>query len=106
MEYMVDAFLRKGYRFKGTATIPTSGPNPNASVEEYTGEEYTGPDRGIRADLSSSIRDVVLIKVEHAAPLISPAYDSGAEEAQVRDQWEGHWQGITEGFRSRAAKAS
>ena len=96
---VVDAFLRKGYRFKGTATIPTAGPSPAASVDEYT-----GPHRGIRAGLSASIRDVVLIKVEHAAPLISPAYDSGAEEVQVRTQWEKHWQGITEGFHGRVAR--
>ena len=97
---VVDAFVRKGYRFKGTAEIPTSGPKPAASVADYT-----GPERGIRTGLSASIRDVVLIKVEHAAPLISPAYDSGAEESQVRNQWEEHWQGITDGFRSRPAQA-
>ena len=95
---VVDAFLRKGYRFKGTATIPTSGPNPNASIEEYT-----GPDRGIRTNLAASIRDVVLIKVDHALPLISPAYDSGAEEAQVRSQWEEHWQVVTDCFHRQAA---
>ncbi len=98
---VVDAFLRKGYRFKGTATIPTAGASPAASVQDYL-----GPDRGIRTNLSASIRDVVLIKVEHAAPLVSPAYDSGAEEVQVRNQWEEHWQGITDGFRGRAAKTS
>ncbi|PKB63883.1 MAG: hypothetical protein BZY80_05015 [SAR202 cluster bacterium Io17-Chloro-G2] len=97
---VVDAFLRKGYRFKGTASIPTAGPSPAASVEDYT-----GPDRGIRTNLSASIRNVVLIKVIQAAPLISPAYDTGAEEAQVRRQWEEHWQGITDGFRGRATQA-
>ncbi len=95
---VVDAFLRKGYRFKGTATIPTAGPGATASVEDYTGS-----DRGIRTNLSASIRDVVLIKVQHAAPLVSPAYDSGAEEAQVRSQWEEHWQAITDGFHGGAA---
>ena len=58
-----------------------------------------------RTNLTSIIRDVVLIKVDHATPLISPAYDSGAEEAQVRNQWEEHWQGITDGFRDRIARA-
>ncbi|PKB78661.1 MAG: hypothetical protein BZY88_17300 [SAR202 cluster bacterium Io17-Chloro-G9] len=95
---VVDAFLRKGYRFKGTASIPTSGPDPAASVKDYT-----GPDRGIRTNLSASIRDVVLIKVDHAAPLISPAYDSGAAEAQVRDQWEEHWDTLTNVFHGTAA---
>ena len=98
---VVDAFTRKGYRFKGTATVPTAGPDSAASVQDYT-----GPDRGIRTNLTASIRDVVLIKVEYAAPLISPAYDSGAGEVQVRTQWEEHWQGITDGFRGRAARAS
>ena len=96
---VVDAFLRKGYRFKGTAAIPTAGPNPAASVQDYT-----GPDRGIRPNLTSSIRDVVLIKVEHAAPLISPAYDSGAEEGQIRNQWEEHWDTLTKDFHGTAAR--
>ena len=99
---VLDAFVRKGYRFKGTAAIPTSGSSPGESpaalITDYTRADYTGPDRGIRTSLSASIRDVVLIKVEHAAPLISPAYGAGTKEDQVREQWEEHWDSLTREF--------
>ena len=94
---VVDAFVRKSYRFKGTAGIPTSGAGP-AGSPAATIADYTGPDRGIRTSLNASIRDVVLIKVEYAAPFISPAYSTGTEETQVRNQWEEHWDSLTRNF--------
>lgn len=91
---VVDAFLRKGYRFKGTASIPTSGSASGLNSVQ----DYTSSDNGIRTNLAASIRDVVLIKVDHAAPLVSPAYDSGDEEARIRAQWEEHWDSLTREF--------
>ena len=35
----------------------------------------------------NEIRAVVLVEVERALPLTSPAYDLGATEGEVRERW-------------------
>jgi uncharacterized protein len=77
---LVDQTLRKGYRFKGVATVLAEGPRFEEIVKFYRA-------RGSR----SAIKHVVLVKVERAAPLISPAYDLGQSEAEVTTQWDRHW---------------
>ena len=73
---VVDALVRKGYRFKGTAEIVAEGPRFEALVAFY------------RARGSTSVkRHFVVVTVEHAAPLISPAYDDGASETAVSGRW-------------------
>ncbi len=37
-------------------------------------------------------RHIVLVKVDRAAPLISPAYDNGQSEAQVTTRWRSYWE--------------
>ncbi len=83
---VVDPIVRKGYRFKGNATVLSSGPTFEEIVAFYRR-------RGVR----SPIRHVVLIQVERALPLISPAYDSGATEAEIRTQWERYWSAMEQG---------
>ena len=39
-------------------------------------------------------RHIVLIRVEHAALLISPAYDTGQSEAQVSGRWRAYWEDL------------
>ena len=80
---VVDQSVRKGYRFKGTASIVTSG-----AVFEETVAAYRK--RGV----VSEIQATVLMKVELARPLISPVYDSGVSEDQVRAQWESYWHAL------------
>ena len=80
---VIDVFLRKGYRFKGLATILTEGPQYDAIHAQY------GP-RG----LDTAIGAIVLMKVERALPLVSPAYDGGASEAEVRREWTDYWRGL------------
>jgi hypothetical protein len=41
--------------------------------------------------LTNEIRAVVLIRVERALPLISPTYDRGDTEDQVKDRWSRYW---------------
>jgi hypothetical protein len=36
------------------------------------------------------VKTIVLVTVERAAPLISPAYEGGASEKQVAAKWEQH----------------
>jgi predicted pyridoxine 5'-phosphate oxidase superfamily flavin-nucleotide-binding protein len=77
---VVDALVRKGYRFKGRATILTEGPLFEQGLAFYR-------QRGT----SSPIHAIVLVKVERALPLISPTYDQGASEDEVRHRWLQYW---------------
>ena len=74
---VVDPILRKGFRFKGTAEVVDGGDRLAEAIDFYRGQGVT-----------SHIRAVVLIKVERAAPLISPIYDSGLTEDEVRKRWQ------------------
>ena len=77
---VVDPALRKGYRFKGVATVLSEGP------------QYEEIERWFRARGSTSpFRHIVLVRVESAAPLTSPAYDQGRSEAEVTAQWTKYW---------------
>jgi uncharacterized protein len=78
---VVDPFVRKGYRFKGIASILDSGPLYDKVIGFYK-------DRGSQV---SMIRDVVLILVVSAQAVDSPAYDLGMTEDEVRDRWERHF---------------
>jgi predicted pyridoxine 5'-phosphate oxidase superfamily flavin-nucleotide-binding protein len=83
---VVDPIVRKGYRFKGTGTVLESG----AQYEEVTAFFAA---RGV----SNRIREVVVIKVEHALPVTSPAYDVGLSEVEIRTRWERHYEAIKRG---------
>ena len=87
---VVDPISRKGYRFKGTATVLAEGALFERIVAFYR-------QRGS----NSAIRSVVLVKVERALPVISPAYDSGATEEEVRERWKSYWQALEQ---SRATR--
>ena len=77
---IVDTLSRKGYRFKGIATIVSEGPQFEELLDFY------------RKRGSTSVkRHIVLVKVERAAPLISPAYDTGQSEVQVSVRWRTYW---------------
>jgi predicted pyridoxine 5'-phosphate oxidase superfamily flavin-nucleotide-binding protein len=83
---VVDPFLRKGYRFKGIASILESGPRHDEAIAFFR-------KRGSR----SAIREVVLVRVQSAGPIDSPAYDLGLSEAEVRARWERHYQSVRAG---------
>ena len=40
------------------------------------------------------LKHIVLIQVDRALPLVSPAYDSGATEDEVRARWQEYWRAI------------
>jgi predicted pyridoxine 5'-phosphate oxidase superfamily flavin-nucleotide-binding protein len=83
---VVDVVRRKGFRFKGTATVVTGGPRFEELLSAYRG---SGDD--IQDSALAMIRGLVLVRVERALPLTSPAYDLGLTEEQVTEQWEGYW---------------
>jgi len=76
---VVDPMLRKGYRFKGVASVLT---------EEVLFEQIVDFYRAKRNLEEGLIRSVVLVKIDEAMPLISPAYDQGQSEEQVREKWQ------------------
>jgi uncharacterized protein len=73
---VVDPLIRKGYRFKGQAVIHRSDEVFQSGCQMYR-------DTGV----TNEIRAVVLIRVDRALPLISPAYDRGETEEQVKNRW-------------------
>jgi len=78
---VVDPFVRKGYRFKGVASVVESGDLYDRLLAFYRA-------RGSR----NVIREIVLIRVQAAQPIDSPAYDLGLGEDEIRDRWERHFQ--------------
>jgi predicted pyridoxine 5'-phosphate oxidase superfamily flavin-nucleotide-binding protein len=75
---VVDPIRRKGYRFRGTASVLTQG---------YEYESIVGwfvKTRGIRQE---RIHAAVLIAVDAVEALVSPAYDDGASEEEVSARW-------------------
>ena len=75
---VVDPFLRKGYRFKGVATVLESGTLYNDVIVFYKA----------RGSQVKAIREVVIVQVESAHAIDSPAYDFGLTEDEVRARWE------------------
>jgi hypothetical protein len=74
---VVDPFVRKGYRFKGPAVIHEPGSDTFAEGLERL--------RAAGSSLVHRVRAIVLIEVQDARPLISPAYDDGTlTEAGIR----------------------
>jgi uncharacterized protein len=78
---VVDPFVRKGFRFSGTATVLHGGDLYFKVLDRYKAE-----DSDIRR-----VRAVVMIEVTKAAPLVSPAYAEGFTEDEVRRLWEEYY---------------
>jgi predicted pyridoxine 5'-phosphate oxidase superfamily flavin-nucleotide-binding protein len=74
---VVDQLVRKGYRFRGTGVVHTHGDLFERGVEFY---EARGM---VRA--RERIRGIVIVTVERAAAVTSPAYDVGATEAELHE---------------------
>ena len=84
---VVDPFLRKGYRFKGIATVLEFGALYDQAIAFYQ-------QRGSRV---SAIREVVMVRVQSAQPIDSPAYDLGLTEDEVRARWERYFRSLRVG---------
>jgi predicted pyridoxine 5'-phosphate oxidase superfamily flavin-nucleotide-binding protein len=79
---VVDPIARKGYRFKGSATVHRSGDTFDHALQVFRQRGYTTRPERIRA--------LVIIEVTDAAPLLSPAYDDGTTEQAIVDRWLDH----------------
>ena len=78
---VVDQLVRKGYRFKGTAEVFADGPVFEKALALRRERGAKNPMRG-----------VVLISVERALPLISPGYDLGLREDEMRAIYRRHFE--------------
>jgi len=73
---VVDQLVRKGYRFKGRGTVYTAGEMFERGVAFYEA-------RGT-VNARERIRGIVIVAVERALQVTSPAYDLGATEDELR----------------------
>jgi hypothetical protein len=83
---VVDTVLRKGYRFKGVASVLESGALYDKAIAFYR-------ERGV----TSAIREIVMIRVQDTQAIDSPAYDLGLTEDEVRARWERYWESLRAG---------
>jgi uncharacterized protein len=73
---VVDQLTRKGYRLQGTAVVHTEGAAFERGVEFY--------DRRGLEQARDRIHSIVVVAVERASAVTSPAYDVGATEDELR----------------------
>ena len=86
---MVDVFLRKGYRFKGAASILESGDQFDEAMKLYTGAA-----NGAQSGVASLIRRFVLVEVTRALPVVSPGYVGDVTEEEMRAQWKQYYDSL------------
>lgn len=80
---VVDVFVRKGYRVKGTAKVFSEGEIFNAVISFY-GE----------AASKYKINNIILIKVNRVLPITSPIYDTGLSEEEVKNKYTAYWNSV------------
>ena len=77
---VVDPFSRKGYRFKGTAEVISSGDKFNKIISYYK-----------ESGVKSSIKSIILVKIEKISEVLSPLYDLGYTEEELKTKWKKHY---------------
>ena len=77
---VVDPFSRRGYRFKGIAEIISSGDKFNNIISHY---KETG--------IKNTIKCVVLMKIEKLSEVLSPLYDLGHTEEELKTKWKKYY---------------
>ena len=80
---VVDVFIRKGYRFKGTAKIYSEGEIFDKVIASY-GEAVS----------KYKINNIVVVKVDRVLPITSPIYDTGISEEEVRNKYIAYWNSV------------
>jgi uncharacterized protein len=78
---VVDPFVRKGYRFKGTAVVHERG------SEQYEHGLARLAELGYAANRERT-NAIVVIEVTRARAIVSPAYDEGRSEAEIAATWD------------------
>ncbi|HET9746861.1 MAG TPA: pyridoxamine 5'-phosphate oxidase family protein [Chitinophagaceae bacterium] len=80
---VVDVFIRKGYRFKGTAKVFSDGEIFNAVIS-FFGEPA----------LKYNINNIVLVNVDRVLQITSPIYDTGLPEDEVKNKYIAYWNSV------------
>ena len=78
---VVDPFSRKGYRFKRTAEVNSSGDQFNKIISYYK-----------TSGVKSSIKSIVLVKIEKLNEVFSPLYDLGHTETELKAKWKKYYE--------------
>ena len=77
---VVDTFARRGYRFKGQASVISEGPVFDSAIELYSNGE-----QGTQNGIAGMIRSIVLVEVTQARPVVSPGYTPGVTEEAMKE---------------------
>ena len=77
---IVDPFSRRGYRFKGIAEIISSGDKFSKIISYYK-----------KSGVKSTIKSIILVKIEKVSEVLSPFYDLGYTEEELKTKWEKYY---------------
>ena len=77
---VIDPLLRKGYLFQGTARILQDGTLYQEILNHYR-------QNGIKSPINS----IILVDVSCVSDVISPLYDLGISESEIKSKWQKHF---------------
>ena len=77
---VVDPFSRRGYRFKGIAEIISTGDKFDKIILDYK-----------ESGVKSSIKTIIVVKIEKLSEILSPLYDLGYTEEELKAKWKKHY---------------
>ena len=77
---VIDPLLRKGYLFKGVARLINSGLQYDEILQHYRDNGITSP-----------INAIILVDVSCVSDVISPLYDMGISEYEIKSKWKNHF---------------
>jgi len=77
---VVDPFSRRGYRFKGIAEIISYGNKFNKIISYYK-----------KSGVKSTIKSIILVKIENVSEVLSPLYDLGYTEEELKTKWKKYY---------------
>ncbi|MGH1565856.1 MAG: pyridoxamine 5'-phosphate oxidase family protein [Nitrosopumilus sp.] len=78
---VIDPLLRKGYLFQGTARIIKDGSLFDEILNNY-----------IKNGIQSQINSIVLVDVSNVSDVISPLYDLGTSEQEIKSKWKQYFE--------------
>ena len=77
---VIDPLLRKGYLFQGIAKILEDGTLYQEIINHYR-------QNGIKSPINS----IVLVDVSCVSDVVSPLYDLGISEEEIKSKWQKHF---------------
>jgi hypothetical protein len=80
---VIDPLLRKGYLFQGKARILQDGAVHQEILNHYR-------QNGIKSPINS----IILIDVSCVSDVISPLYDLGISEDEIKSKWQKHFSNL------------